>query len=65
MKGKKMVERSFTALPIMKNPLHYIHKYPQRTKGVLGMDYEQVILTVCGLVRLRLGMIVLPVLSES
>lgn len=27
--------------------------------------YEQVILTVCGLVRLRLGMIVLPVLSES
>jgi hypothetical protein len=27
--------------------------------------YEQVILTVCGLVRLRLGMIVLPVLSKS
>jgi DDE superfamily endonuclease len=26
--------------------------------------YEQVILTVCGLVRLRLGMIVLPVLSS-
>jgi Helix-turn-helix of DDE superfamily endonuclease len=41
MKGKKMVERSFTALPIMKNPLHYIHKYPQGTKGVLGMDYPQ------------------------
>lgn len=27
--------------------------------------YEQVILTVCGLVRLRLGMIVLPILSKS
>ncbi|WP_261891574.1 transposase [Acaryochloris marina] len=27
--------------------------------------YEQVILTVCGLVRLRLGMIMLPVLSQS
>ncbi len=27
--------------------------------------YEQVFLTVCGLVRLRLGMIVLPVFSES
>jgi hypothetical protein len=28
-------------------------------------SYEQVILTVCGLVRLRLGMIVLPSLAES
>jgi hypothetical protein len=28
-------------------------------------SYEQVILTVCGLVRLRLGMIVLPILSKS
>ena len=36
-----MVERSFTALPKMKNPLHYIHKYPQRTKRVLGIDYNQ------------------------
>jgi hypothetical protein len=25
----------------MKNPLHYIHKYPQRTKRVLGIDYNQ------------------------
>lgn len=36
-----MVERSFTALPIMKNPLDYIHKYPHRTKRVLGIDYPQ------------------------
>lgn len=27
--------------------------------------YEQIILTVCGLVRLRLGMIVLPVSTQS
>jgi hypothetical protein len=36
-----MVERGFTALPTMKNPLHYIHKYPQRSKRVLGIDYNQ------------------------
>ncbi len=36
-----MVERSFTALPTMKNPLHYIHKYPQRSKRVLGIEYNQ------------------------
>lgn len=36
-----MVERSFPALPMLKNPLHYIHKYPQRTKQVLGIDYNQ------------------------
>jgi hypothetical protein len=36
-----MVERSFTALPTMKNPLHYIRQYPQRTKRVLGIDYDQ------------------------
>jgi transcription elongation GreA/GreB family factor len=36
-----MVERSFTALPIMKNPLDYIRKYPHRTKRVLGIDYQQ------------------------
>lgn len=36
-----MVERSFTALPMMKNPLHYIHKYPERTKRLLGIDYQQ------------------------
>jgi hypothetical protein len=36
-----MVERSFTALPKMKNPLDYIHKYPHRTKRVLGIDKAQ------------------------
>ena len=36
-----MVERNFTALPTMKNPLHYIHKYPHRTKQMLGIDYER------------------------
>jgi hypothetical protein len=36
-----MVEQNFTALPTMKNPLHYIHKYPQRTKRLLGIDYHQ------------------------
>ncbi len=36
-----MVERNFTALPTMKNPLHYSHKYPQRTKRMLGIDYKQ------------------------
>jgi hypothetical protein len=25
----------------MKNPLHYIHKYPHRTKQILGISYEQ------------------------
>jgi len=25
----------------MKNPLHYIHKYPLRTKQILGISYEQ------------------------
>lgn len=37
-----MVEQSFTVLPMTKNPLHYyIYKYPQRTKRVLGIDYNQ------------------------
>lgn len=36
-----MVERNFTALPTMKNPLNYIQKYPQRTKRVLGIHYSQ------------------------
>lgn len=36
-----MVERDFTALPTMKNPLDYIQKYPQRTQGVLGINYSQ------------------------
>jgi len=36
-----MVERDFTALPKMKNPLDYIQKYPQRTKGILGISYSQ------------------------
>ena len=25
----------------MKNPLHYIHKYPQRTGQILGIDRQQ------------------------
>ncbi|MDV2997564.1 MAG: hypothetical protein N4J56_007269 [Chroococcidiopsis sp. SAG 2025] len=25
----------------MKNPLHYIHKYPHRTKRLLGIDFQQ------------------------
>lgn len=25
----------------MKNPLHYIHKYPHRTKRLLGIGYKQ------------------------
>jgi hypothetical protein len=25
----------------MKNPLHYIHKYPLRTKQILGISYNQ------------------------
>jgi hypothetical protein len=40
----------------MKNPFHYIQQYPKRTKQLLVRlhpdTYEQVILTVCGLVRL-------------
>lgn len=36
-----MVEQSFVSLPKMKNPLDYIHKYPLRTKRVLGIDYLQ------------------------
>lgn len=36
-----MVERSFTALPMVKNPLAYIQKYPQRSKRVLGIEYPQ------------------------
>ena len=36
-----MVERDFTALPKMKNPLDYIQKYPQRTKGILGINNSQ------------------------
>lgn len=34
-----MVERSFTALPMTENPLDYIHKYPHRSKRVLGIEY--------------------------
>jgi len=30
----------------MKNPLHYIHKYPLRTKQILGISYEQFLLLV-------------------
>lgn len=26
---------------MIKNPLHYIHKYPHRTKRLLGIDYNQ------------------------
>jgi len=36
-----MVEQSFVILPKMKNILHYIHKYPHRTKQVLGIDHAQ------------------------
>jgi hypothetical protein len=36
-----MVEQYFTALPNMKNPLHYINKYPERAKQVLGISIEQ------------------------
>ena len=36
-----MVERSFDRLPPMKNPLHYIEQYPERTKGLLGISYDQ------------------------
>ena len=38
---KKMVERSFDGLPPRKNPLHYIQEYPQRTKQLLGISYNQ------------------------
>lgn len=34
-----MVEQSFVILPTMKNPLDYISQYPDRTKGVLGIDH--------------------------
>ncbi|MBD2360524.1 transposase family protein [Anabaena minutissima FACHB-250] len=30
----------------MKNPLHYIHKYPHRTKQILGISYDQFVLLV-------------------
>lgn len=30
----------------MKNPLHYIHKYPPRTKQILGISYDQFLLLV-------------------
>lgn len=30
----------------MKNPLHYIHKYPLRTKQILGIDYAQFLVLV-------------------
>lgn len=36
-----MVERSFDRLPQMKNPLNYIQEYPQRTKQLLGISYNQ------------------------
>jgi DDE superfamily endonuclease/Helix-turn-helix of DDE superfamily endonuclease len=36
-----MVEQYFTVLPNMKNPLHYIHKYPDRTRTILGISAEQ------------------------
>lgn len=31
---------------MMKNPLHYIHKYPHRSKQILGISYEQFFLLV-------------------
>jgi DDE superfamily endonuclease/Helix-turn-helix of DDE superfamily endonuclease len=36
-----MVEQYFTVPPKMKNPLHYIHKYPERTRQILGISAEQ------------------------
>lgn len=36
-----MVEQYFTVLPKMKNPLDYIHKYPERTRKILGISAEQ------------------------
>jgi hypothetical protein len=36
-----MVEQYFTVLPKMKNPLHYIHKYPDRSKQILGIGFEE------------------------
>ncbi len=39
--GKKMVEQNFTVLPNMKNPLQYIHKYPDRIRKILGISAEQ------------------------
>jgi hypothetical protein len=36
-----MLEQSFSPVEIMKNPLEYIHKYPHRTKRILGIDYQQ------------------------
>lgn len=38
---KKDGKRGFPALPTMKNPLHYIHKYPHRAQQLLGIDYQQ------------------------
>ncbi|MFH7029584.1 MAG: hypothetical protein ACHBN1_30475 [Heteroscytonema crispum UTEX LB 1556] len=38
-----MVERNFDRLTTtkMKNPLHYIQKYPHRTKQILGITNDQ------------------------
>jgi Helix-turn-helix of DDE superfamily endonuclease len=36
-----MVEQYFVVLPKMKNPLHYIHKYPNRSKQILGIGFEE------------------------
>jgi DDE superfamily endonuclease/Helix-turn-helix of DDE superfamily endonuclease len=36
-----MLEQSFSPLEIMKNPLEYMHKYPHRTKRILGINYQQ------------------------
>jgi hypothetical protein len=36
-----MVEQCFVILPKMKNILHYIKEYPNRTKQVLGIDHAQ------------------------
>ena len=33
-----MVEQYFTVLPKMKNPLHYIREYPERTRQILGIS---------------------------
>jgi hypothetical protein len=36
-----MVEQYFIVLPEMKNPLHYIHKNPDRRKQILGIGFQE------------------------
>ena len=36
-----MLELKNTILTTMKNPLNYINQYPQRTREILGISFEQ------------------------